>query len=147
MKNKVGVETMNRQRPSLTLMTLLLTWVGCASPVEPPPIQGVSILAVFSEVVDETIVPGGALIIDTDGAALLDPRQVTVRFDGFIAGRQTQNILTASHTLDNQTIRIQVPWSELQVMVGAERDVNFQGNLIIRIDDVTGEVAGEGTVR
>jgi len=117
---------------------------ACSRPVAD--IEAPEVVPLGVEVVDSTIVFGGALLLDVTDANLLRPNRVTVTAEGETDGQPVYARMDAMVESRGSLLRVVVPWLTLtrDLHVGTLRI--FSGRLTVEVEDLGTKLSGVGAV-
>ncbi len=125
--------------------------MACGDDQNPQTNSAIEVLPLTVELTDDTLVFGGTLEVSVQGAGLLDPLGVLVTFEGKAGNDTIKELVTADFQDDPQnpgTLKLQIPWSAMEGFINQGLgEVIFDGELKVRVEDVTGQFAGEGRLK
>jgi hypothetical protein len=125
---------------------LLLT--GCPEGKDaPPPPPAVQDLPLSPFLVDGTVVGGGSLLVQVQGAALLDPRRAVITLEGVIDNVEPieESFVATMEEGPGDTLTLRVSWFDLQALT-ATGTATFEGELRVVIEDQLDTLRGIGSI-
>lgn len=138
-----------RRSSVLLLLALLLALPSCGDePKEIPPTSGATEeLPIQVKLVDETIVPGGSLLIEVRDAGTIVPASALVFVEGQLDGQTIEANINAAYAQENDVLLLEVTWDALSVLLGVDGDADFAGSIQVEIPDLGGELVGKGQIQ
>lgn len=131
-----------------TIFALALLLAGCPEGKNaPPPPPTVDELPITPFLVDGTVVGGGALLVQVQGAALLDPRRALVVLEGVVDGSEpvAETFVATIEEGPGQALTLRVSWFDLQALTSTGA-ATFNGSLAVVIDDTLDQLRGVGSL-
>lgn len=118
---------------------------GCAKvePASPPPVQTVPITA---SLVDDTVVFGGSMLLEVDGAGVLVPADAVVKFSGQVGDRRVDAEVGALFTESDKGLELEVIWADFAQTFQIGGPVDFSGSMLVTVTDLGGRLRGQGVL-
>jgi hypothetical protein len=135
---------------ALTLLIALAVFLpACSEDAEDPPTQGGTEQEISIDVknVDETIVPGGSLVLEVREAGAIVPAAALVLIEGDLDGQTISASINAAYRQDNDVLLLEVTWDALSIVLGVEDAADFAGSIVVELPDLGGELVGRGQIQ
>ncbi len=128
----------------LLLLVSPIHLLGCTEPEtssQPVPVEE---QALTLNLPDTTLVSGGTLDIEIQGAGLLEPSHIEVLFLGVLEGETTKITLQATWEDRGGILLLHLPWNALEALHPTQSTAFFNGEIQVTVDDISGTLRGIG---